>query len=298
MRKALVILAAGIGSRFGGGIKQLEPVGPNGEIIIDYSIHDAIKAGFDKIVFIIRRDIEKDFMDMIGTRIEKICAALGVEVAYAYQDINDIPIEKPEGRTKPWGTGQAVLACREVIREPFAVINADDYYGKNGYVKAAKFLESGQYGLVGYILKNTLSDNGGVTRGICNVDEKGQLTGIDETHDIVKTVGGARAGEKELDLNALVSMNFWCLPESFIEELDKGFPVFLSEMKNPLKDEYLLPTIVDGLIKKGTAVSVLPTDDKWFGVTYKEDKASVVESFKQLYAEGAYDEKLYADLLG
>ena len=298
MRKALVILAAGIGSRFGGGIKQLEPVGPNGEIIIDYSIHDAIKAGFDKIVFIIRRDIEKDFMDMIGTRIEKICAALGVEIAYAYQDINDIPIEKPEGRTKPWGTGQAVLACREVIREPFAVINADDYYGKNGYVKAAKFLESGQYGLVGYILKNTLSDNGGVTRGICNVDEKGQLTGIDETHDIVKTVGGARAGEKELDLNALVSMNFWCLPESFIEELDKGFPVFLSEMKNPLKDEYLLPTIVDGLIKKGTAVSVLPTDDKWFGVTYKEDKASVVESFKQLYAEGAYDEKLYADLLG
>ena len=297
MKKALVILAAGIGSRFGGGIKQLEPVGPNGEIIIDYSIHDAIKAGFDKIVFIIRRDIEKDFMDMIGNRIEKICAKLNVEVCYAYQDINDLPMEKPEGRTKPWGTGQAVLSCRDVIREPFAVINADDYYGKNGYAKAAKFLESGKYGLVGYILKNTLSDNGGVTRGICHVSESGTLTGIDETHDIVKTASGAEAGGKALDLNALVSMNFWCLPASFIGELDKGFPVFLKNMTNPLKDEYLLPTIVDGLIKNGEQVTVLPTDDKWFGVTYKEDKASVVESFKQLYAENAYQSELYADLL-
>ena len=297
MKKALVILAAGIGSRFGGGIKQLEPVGPNGEIIIDYSIHDAIKAGFDKIVFIIRRDIEKDFMDMIGNRIEKICAKLNVEVCYAYQDINDIPMEKPEGRTKPWGTGQAVLSCCDVIREPFAVINADDYYGKNGYAKAAKFLESGKYGLVGYILKNTLSDNGGVTRGICHVSESGTLTGIDETHDIVKTASGAEAGGKALDLNALVSMNFWCLPASFIGELDKGFPVFLKNMTNPLKDEYLLPTIVDGLIKNGEQVTVLPTDDKWFGVTYKEDKASVVESFKQLYAENAYQSELYADLL-
>ena len=297
MKKALVILAAGIGSRFGGGIKQLEPVGPNGEIIIDYSIHDAIKAGFNKIVFIIRRDIEKDFMEMIGNRIEKICARLDVEVCYAYQDIDDIPIKRPEGRTKPWGTGQAVLSCRDVIKEPFAVINADDYYGKNGYGKAAKFLESGKYGLVGYILKNTLSDNGGVTRGICKVGGDGTLTGIDETHDIVKTADGAAAGGKALDLNSLVSMNFWCLPASFIQELDKGFPVFLNSMTNPLKDEYLLPTIVDGLIKNGEQVSVLPTDDKWFGVTYKEDKASVVESFKQLYAEKAYQTELYADLL-
>ena len=297
MKKTLVILAAGIGSRFGGGIKQLEPVGPCGEIIIDYSIHDAIKAGFDKIVFIIRRDIEKDFMEMIGQRIEKLCAKLGVEVCYAFQDIDDIPIDRPAGRTKPWGTGQAVLSCRGIINEPFAVINADDYYGKSGYKKAAAFLEKGQYGLVGYILKNTLSDNGGVTRGICNVDSNGTLTGIDETHDIIKTPGGARAGEKELDLESLVSMNFWCLPASFIDELDSGFPEFLNTMKNPLKDEYLLPTIVDGLIKKGAKVTVLPTDDKWFGVTYKEDKASVVESFRQLYAEGAYQTELYADLL-
>ena len=297
MKKTLVILAAGIGSRFGGGIKQLEPVGPCGEIIIDYSIHDAIKAGFDKIVFIIRRDIEKDFMEMIGQRIEKLCAKLGVEVCYAFQDIDDIPIDRPAGRTKPWGTGQAVLSCRGIINEPFAVINADDYYGKSGYKKAAAFLEKGQYGLVGYILKNTLSDNGGVTRGICNVDSNGTLTGIDETHDIIKTPGGARAGEKELDLESLVSMNFWCLPASFIDELDSGFPEFLNTMKNPLKDEYLLPTIVDGLIKTGAKVTVLPTDDKWFGVTYKEDKASVVESFRQLYAEGAYQTELYADLL-
>ncbi len=219
MRKALVILAAGIGSRFGGGIKQLEPVGPDGEIIIDYSIHDAIKAGFNKIVFIIRRDIEQDFREMIGERIEKLCAKLNVEICYAYQDIDDIPIRKPEGRTKPWGTGHAVLACRGIIREPFAVINADDYYGKNGYAKAAKFLESGKYGLVGYILKNTLSDNGGVTRGICSVNADGALTGIDETHDIVKTATGAEANGKPLDLEALVSMNFWCLPASFVSEL-------------------------------------------------------------------------------
>ena len=298
MKKSLVILAAGIGSRFGGGIKQLEPVGPNGEIIIDYSIHDAIKAGFNKIVFIIRRDIENDFMEMIGRRIEEICKKLDVEVCYTFQDINDIPIEKPEGRTKPWGTGQAVLACRGIVTEPFAVINADDYYGKNGYSKAAKFLESGAYGLVGYILKNTLSDNGGVTRGICKVDTDGALTGIDETHDIIKTENGAEANGKTLDLDSLVSMNFWCLPASFIAELDKGFPVFLNSMTNPLKDEYLLPTIVDGLIKQGERVTVLPTDDKWFGVTYKEDKASVVESFKRLYAEGAYGNNLYEDLLG
>ena len=296
MRKALVILAAGIGSRFGGGIKQLEPVGPNGEIIIDYSIHDAIRAGFDKLVFIIRKDIEADFMEMIGNRIEKLCAKLGVEVCYAYQDINDIPIPLPEGRKKPWGTGQAVLSCRGILKEPFAVINADDYYGKGGYAKAAAFLDKGEYGLVGYILKNTLSDNGGVTRGICHVDADGALTGIDETHDIVKTESGAEAGGKALDLNSLVSMNFWCLPESFLGELEKGFPEFLKNMGNPLKDEYLLPTIVDQLIKRGQMVTVLPTDDKWFGVTYKEDKASVVESFRQLYRENAYQKELYADL--
>ena len=296
MKKTLVILAAGIGSRFGGGIKQLEPVGPGNEIIIDYSIHDAIKAGFNKLVFIIRHDIEKDFREMIGDRIEKKCASLGVEVKYAFQDLNDIPIPLPEGRKKPWGTGHAVLACREVLSEPFAVINADDYYGKHGFEKAARFLETGEYGLVGYVLKNTLSDNGGVTRGICHVDAQGALTGIDETHDIVKTANGAEAGGQALSLDALVSMNFWCLPASFMDELKQGFPKFLAEMQNPVKDEYLLPTIVDGLIKRGVRVSVLPTDDKWFGVTYKEDKQAVVESFKALYAAGEYDRELYADI--
>ncbi|MBR5380341.1 MAG: nucleotidyltransferase [Clostridia bacterium] len=296
MKKTLAILAAGIGSRFGGGIKQLEPVGPGREIIIDYSIHDAIKAGFNKLVFIIRRDIEDDFREMIGDRIEKKCAELGVEVCYAFQQLNDVPIPVPEGRKKPWGTGHAVLACRDVISEPFAVINADDYYGKEGFEKAARFLETGGYGLVGYVLKNTLSDNGGVTRGICRVAEDGSLTGVDETHDIVKTPGGAEANGVPLDLDALVSMNFWCLPASFIAELQKGFPEFLQGMTNPLKDEYLLPTIVDGLVKKGERVSVLPTHDKWFGVTYKEDKQAVVDSFKALYAAGEYQTDLYADI--
>ncbi len=296
MKKTLAILAAGIGSRFGGGIKQLEPVGPGREIIIDYSIHDAIKAGFNKLVFIIRRDIEDDFREMIGDRIEKKCADLGVEVCYAFQQLNDVPIPVPEGRKKPWGTGHAVLACRDVISEPFAVINADDYYGKEGFEKAARFLETGGYGLVGYVLKNTLSDNGGVTRGICRVAEDGSLTGVDETHDIVKTPGGAEANGVPLDLDALVSMNFWCLPASFIAELQKGFPEFLQGMTNPLKDEYLLPTIVDGLVKKGERVSVLPTHDKWFGVTYKEDKQAVVDSFKALYAAGEYQTDLYADI--
>ena len=295
MKKTLVILAAGIGSRYGGGVKQLEPVGPNGEIIIDYSIHDAIKAGFNKIIFIIRRDIEADFREVIGDRIEALCEPLGVEVCYAFQALEDAPIPVPEGRTKPWGTGQAVLACDGMIHEPFAVINADDYYGKHGFVKAADFLDKGQYGLVAYVLKNTLSDNGGVTRGLCDVIG-GRLIGIDETKNIVKTPKGIRAGDRHLAPGMLVSMNFWCLPASFLDELKKGFPDFLAHMNDPLKDEYLLPNIVDGLLKVGTQVSVLPTDDAWFGVTYKEDKPAVVESFRRLYAEGAYAPVLDSDL--
>ena len=297
MKKTLAILAAGIGSRFGGGIKQLEPVGPGGEIIIDYSIHDAIKAGFDKIVFIIRKSIQSDFEEMIGGRIRRLCDSLNVETAYAFQEIEDIPCSVPEGRTKPWGTGQAVLACKGLINEPFAVINADDYYGKQGFVKAAAQLEIGTYAMIGYILGNTLSDNGGVTRGICRIDGNGSLIGIDETKDIVKAGDKAIAGDKEIDISSLVSMNFWCLPASFIDELEKGFPEFLEKMNNPLKDEYLLPTIVDGLIKRGEKVDVLPTGDKWFGVTYKEDKPVVVESFRRLYAQGEYGIDLYSDII-
>lgn len=298
MKKTLVILAAGIGSRYGGGVKQLEPVGPNGELIIDYSIHDAIAAGFNKIIFIIRHDIEADFHEVIGDRIEKICSPLGVEVAYTFQELANVPISVPEGRTKPWGTGHAVLACKGLIDSPFAVINADDYYGKNGYMQAAEFLSThpDDYALVGYILKNTLSDNGGVTRGICTVDN-GKLTGIDETKNIVKTVDGAEANGRKLDVDALVSMNFWCYPMEFLDVLKIGFPEFLDHMADPLKDEYLLPIIADGMLKTGTAFTVLPTDDAWFGVTYKEDKAAVVESFKRLYQDGKYDESdLYRDL--
>ena len=295
MKKALVILAAGIGSRYGGGVKQLAPVGPHGEIIIDYSIHDAIKAGFNKIIFIIRHDIEADFREIIGDRIEALCEPLGVEVHYAFQEMSDVPIPVPEGRTKPWGTGHAVLCCAELIHEPFAVINADDYYGRDGFVKAAAFLEKRRYGMIAYVLKNTLSDNGGVTRGLCDVIG-GRLIGIDETKNIIKTPKGIRAGDMALAPSMLVSMNFWCLPASFLNVLKTGFPKFLREMRDPLKDEYLLPIIVDGLLKVGTSVSVIPTNDTWFGVTYKEDRASVVESFQRLYAAGVYADDLDSDL--
>ncbi len=295
MKTTLVILAAGIGSRFGGGIKQLEPIDGQGHIIIDYSIHDAIAAGFDKIIFIIRHDIEADFRERIGNRVEAVVAPLGVEIAYAFQEITNIPIPLPEGRAKPWGTGHAVLACGGLIDGPFAVINADDYYGTEGFKKAAVFLKTGGYGLVGYVLKNTLSDNGGVTRGICSV-ENGALTGITETCDIVKAPNGAAVHGIDIDVNSLVSMNFWCLPLEFMDVLKNGFPRFLTSMTNPLKDEYLLPIIVDGLLKSGTPVSVLPTGDQWFGVTYKEDKAAVVESFKKLYQQGVYQNDLYSDL--
>ena len=294
MKKTLVILAAGIGSRFGGGIKQLEPVDDYGHIIIDYSIHDAIAAGFNRIVFIIRHDIEEDFREVIGKRLETICEPLGVEIGYAYQEAYKYVDAVPEGRKKPWGTGHAVLCCEGLIDSPFAVINADDYYGKHGFVAAAEFLGSG-YALVGYQLKNTLSDNGGVTRGICSV-ENGKLTGIAETKNIVKTADGAEANGKELDIESLVSMNFWCYPAEFIEILKERFPVFLERMQDPLTEEFLLPTIADHMLKAGAEYAVLPTDDRWFGVTYREDKPAVTESFRQLIAAGEYRADLYGDL--
>ena len=296
MKTTLVILAAGIGARYGAGVKQLAPVGPNGELIIDYSIHDAIAAGFNKIIFIIRKEIKADFQEVIGNRIEKICTPLGVEIKYAFQSLKDVPIPVPEGRVKPWGTGQAVLACKGLLKEPFAVINADDYYGKDGFVKAAAFLKTGRYGLVGYVLKNTLSDNGGVTRGICTVKD-GKLVGIDETRNIIKTANGAEANGRILPLDALVSMNFWCFPKHFIHVLETGFPKFLNNLPDPQKSEYLLPVIVDRLLKEDVEVEVLSTDADWFGITYQEDKASVIASFQALYAAGAYDRNdLYANI--
>ena len=300
VKKTLVILAAGIGSRFGTGIKQLTPVDDHGHLIIDYSIHDAIVAGFNKIIFIIRHDIEEDFRDVIGDRIEKICRPLDVEIAYAFQETSYLPsispkvVERCKDRTKPWGTGHAVLCADDVIDSPFAVINADDYYGREGFVKATEFLGE-NYGLVGYILKNTLSEHGGVTRGICKVDE-GKLSGITETRNIVKVKGGAEANGQKLDVDALVSMNFWCYPMSFLDVLKTGFSEFLAKMNDPMKDEYLLPIIADGMMKDGTEFTVLPTEGQWFGVTYQEDRAAVVVSFRKLIKNGVYKADLYSDL--
>lgn len=297
-KTSLVILAAGIGSRFGGGIKQLAPVGPSGEIIMDYSIHDAIEAGFDKVVFIIRKDIEDDFRRIIGDRIEKL-----IPVEYAFQDINDLPegFSVPEGRTKPWGTGQAVLAARDVIDEPFVVINADDYYGKNGFIAMHEALtgeekesDKEQIYLAGFVLKNTLSDNGGVTRGICSQNEEGCLTGIQETKNIIRTESGAAAmtddGLIDIDPESLVSMNMWGLMPSFVDTLRSGFPEFLRNVKEgDIKAEYLLPIIIDGMLKEEKAeVHVLRTEDKWFGVTYREDKDVVREAFAELVKNGVY----------
>ena len=303
-KTALVIMAAGIGSRFGKGIKQLEPVGPNGEIIMDYSIHDALEAGFDKVVFIIRKDLEEDFRRIIGNRIEKL-----TQVQYAFQALEDLPegFVKPKGRTKPWGTGQAVLCCKDLLEEPFVVINADDYYGKEPYVRLHEYLvqETGEREdqipvcMAGFTLGNTLSDNGGVTRGICQMDGSGRLTGIRETKNIVKTLDGAAVegpgGLTPVDVNSKVSMNMWGLPVSFMDELEKGFPEFLAGLKEvDVKAEYLLPKIIDKLVKEGRAkVAVLETRDKWFGVTYKEDKETVVSSIRSLISDGVYPERLF-----
>jgi len=304
MKTALVIMAAGIGSRFGGGIKQLAPVGPNGEIIMDYSIHDAIKAGFNKVVFIIRKDIEDDFREIIGNRIEKICEKAGVEVAYAFQSLDKLPAgySVPQGRTKPWGTGQAVLVAKDVVSEPFAVINADDYYGKEAFANIHNFLVSevkdNGFCMAGFVLKNTLSDNGAVTRGICRTDGNGYLTKIDETKGIEKTATGAQAGGVEIDVNSPVSMNMWGLPVKYMEMLENDFGKFLDGIAgNELKAEYLLPIHIGGLLENGEiTVKVLPTNDKWFGVTYKEDKDFVIESFRQLIADGVYSQDLFSDL--
>ncbi len=310
MKTTLVIMAAGIGSRFGGGIKQLEPVGMNGEIIMDYSIHDAMEAGFEKIIFVIRRDIEKDFREVIGDRIEKVCAARGVETAYAFQSMTDLPegISLPEGRKKPWGTGQAILACDGLIDGPFAVINADDYYGKEAYRRICAFLKGydparpADYCMAGFILKNTLSDNGTVTRGLCQVDADGYLTDVVETSEILKVTGedgsiGASVPAGPLDPESYVSMNMWGLTPEFMDILRTGFKTFLEETiaaGNGLKGEYLLPTIIGGLLRQGrVTVKVLETGDKWFGVTYKEDKPLVVESFRRLIEQGVYSEKLF-----
>ena len=302
-KTALVIMAAGIGSRFGGGIKQLEPLGPNGEVIMEYSIHDALEAGFNKVVFIIRKEMEDYFKEVVGDKISGIC-----EVAYAYQNIEDLPagFTTPAERKKPWGTGQAVLSCKGIVNEPFLVINADDYYGKEAFKSIHEFLVSENepikeynFSMAGFILKNTLSENGGVTRGVCSA-ENGYLTNVVETSNLVKTATGAGVANEDgsvtpLDENVYVSMNMWGLTPDFIDLLEDGFVKFLSDPNlNQLKGEYLLPGVIGELVTSGKAsVKILETNDKWFGVTYGEDKYAVKEEFLKLQVNGTYPKTLY-----
>ena len=310
MNTTLLIMAAGIGSRFGTGIKQLEPVDASNHIIMDYSIHDAIEAGFNHVIFIIRKDIEKEFKEVIGDRIASICSSHNVTVDYAFQDINDIPGALPEGRTKPWGTGQAVLAAKNVIDTPFIVINADDYYGKEAYVKVHEYLVQEQpqddkihICMAGFRLGNTLSDNGSVTRGICHI-ENGALTGVTETHNIFKTAEGAETRSddgtvEKLDVKSLVSMNMWGLTPDFLDVLEEGFKEFFEKEVpgNPLKAEYLIPIFIGELLEQGKmSVKVLKTNDTWYGMTYHEDVAAVKDSFKKMLENGVYKADLFSDL--
>lgn len=301
----LVVMAAGIGSRFGSGIKQLEPVGPNGEIIMDYSIHDALEAGCNKVVFIIRRDIEDDFKKIIGKRVEKL-----VSVEYAYQSVDELPGGRKNtwGRTKPWGTGQAVLCVKDLVKEPFIVINADDYYGKEAFVKLYQYMTNEMdtknpvydICMAGFILSNTLSNNGGVTRGVCTVDADDYLQRVTETYEIQMKNGVLTAYNEEkqsvsVSAGQHVSMNMWGLPPRFLGLLEGGFAEFLDNLgDNAIKTEYLLPKIIDKLLaEKKARVKVLETGDRWFGVTYKEDKQVVVDSIQALIQKGVYKEKLF-----
>ena len=305
MDATLVVMAAGIGSRFGGGIKQLAPVGPGGEIIMDYSIYDAKEAGFNKVVFIIRHDLEKDFKEIIGDRIKKY-----IDVEYAFQELEDLPegFTCPKDRTKPWGTGQALLSVKGLVNEPFIVINADDYYGKEGFKVVYDYMknhmkENGEkldLCMAGFVLKNTLSYNGGVTRGVCKADADNKLVDVTETFDIELKDGVLSAVDenkqkRDVDLNDIVSMNMWGLTPKFLDILEEGFPKFLKSMTNELKSEYLLPSVIDEAIKSGKAsVEVLKSHDKWFGVTYKEDKELVVNSIRALVDKGVYPEKIFS----
>lgn len=298
----LAVMAAGMGTRFGKGIKQLTPVGPNGELLIDYSVYDAVSAGFNKVVFIIRRDLEKDFKEMIGDRISK-----KVKVEYAFQEISDLPegFSLPANRVKPWGTGHAVLAAKEFLTEPFAVINADDYYGREPYEKLHAYLENVSASedvydicMAGFTLENTLSDNGTVTRGVCSVDDNGHLLEIEETRNIAKRNGSAvveKDGEvvKTLTSGAAVSMNMWGFHQCILEKFQTMFVDFLKENGDKETSEFLLPEMIGSMLKAGeVSVSVLPTVSKWLGMTYSEDTKVVKDMIKSLVEEGFYPENL------
>ena len=285
----LVILAAGMGSRFG-GLKQMEPIGPGGEALLDFSVYDAKRAGFTKVVFVIKHAIEKEFKEIVGSRIEK-----KIKVEYVFQEIDDLPngLVPPAQRTKPWGTTQAILCCRDVVKEPFAVVNADDYYGRSAFDKIAAFLkeDNNDYAMVGFKLINTLTDNGHVSRGVCEVED-GELKGIVERTKIKDCKFTEDDGETWTDLSpdTLVSMNLWGFKPDFFDYLDRDFKEFLAEKINIPKSECLLPGTVANIIsRKDKKVKVLVADDRWYGVTYKEDKPKVVEAIGKMVADGLYE---------
>lgn len=296
----LVVLAAGMGSRYG-GLKQMDPVGPSGEFIIDYSIYDAHRAGFETVLFIIKHEIEQEFKETVGSRVAKY-----MNVRYAYQQVDMLPegYSVPEGRVKPWGTGHAVLCAADELDAPFVVINSDDYYGPEAYQVAYNYLTTTEddadkchYAMVGYLLKNTVTENGSVARGVCELDEAGNLVAVIENTQIETYEGGIHTtfdgGKtwKDLAPDTLVSMNLWCYRPSFVQELKRQFPLFLDkELKvNPVKCEFFLPLTVTEMLSAGKAdVKVLSSADKWYGVTYKEDRPGVVAALAQKVAEGIY----------
>ena len=301
MKTVLVILAAGVGSRFGGGVKQLSPVGPCGEIMMDYAIHDAWAAGFSRVVFVIRRELEAEFRAGVGARAARLCP-----VDYAFQEKEDLPagFVCPATRHKPWGTGQALLSCRGIVREPFLVINADDYYGRESFVLAQEFLtkkagREGAYCMPGFLLGNTLSENGAVSRGICTVRE-GYLAGIVETGGILRDGAGGAVVENggvrtPIDPESIVSMNMWALTPDFFHELQAGFCTFLATV-GASQAEYFLPAAIDAAVRAGRAsVRVYPTREQWFGVTYSADRQRVVDALAALHERGVYNKRgLYA----
>lgn len=299
-KPALVILAAGMGSRYG-GLKQIDPVDEYGNIIIDYSIYDAIQAGFSKVVCIIKKEIEKEFYELIGPRV-----AAHVQLEYAFQELGKLPAGYaiPEGRVKPWGTAHAILCCKGVVDGPFAVINADDYYGRSAYATIYEYLKQprapGEYCMVGYNVENTLTDYGAVTRGVCEVDQNGLLANIKECAGIRKLGGGGVYEEDGRQVliprGTVVSMNLWGFDPGLFTELETDFLPFLDEglKKNPQKCEYLLPTAVHDIVHAGRAgVKVLRSADEWFGVTYREDMPLVQAAIRKLKQEGIYPEKLW-----
>jgi hypothetical protein len=301
----LVVMAAGIGSRYG-GLKQIDPIGPNGENIIDYALFDALRAGFEKVVFIVRRDIEAAFREKIGAKVEQ-----RVETAYVFQDLSQVPagFSVPSGRSKPWGTGHAVLACRGTVHEPFAAINADDFYGPGAFRVMADYLRRAHdrpglydYSMVGYVLRNTLSAHGYVSRGVCQLDAQGCLQGVTERVRIEPDGANARYSDNgadwlPLDGDTIVSMNMWGFTPSMLDALAEYFPRFLQNIgPNPLKAEFFLPETVNALLKEDKArVKVLPTQEKWFGVTYPEDRAFVQAALRDLVSQGIYPANLWAD---